>query len=375
MKAKHELNKPENVIQTKASIYYVVKGRKKSTNIEEEEYYEEFFADDNPIEARKKAFSYYQNYLSILKENKRLLLINGSYTFNEFSKSDNDFNSVELQKLGTCVTKYIPDTSFDRGVGLYMVVNNPIDYMNKKDIKNDRFLIHGVFNFGDTDIREMIEGVIREYGYYAQCRYDKSGNEEQIDFSRYAMGFGLYTIIYTPYDWFSNCYLFRKSQNSQIIRRLKCLQDTIKNGNLYKNAFETRLSKHKLIKIMASFLNSNGGTLFYGINESRCSELVFSKVKPDFFKKQMQAVLKNEFGFMSEKITISFIKVNLMTVAVFRVQNNGDECVFINENNTKKFFVRSKEGVEQIKDLKLLMDYCVNRKGNIKTIQNIIDRL
>ena len=376
MKAKHELDRTENVIETKASIYYLVKGRKKTTNTEDEEYYEEFFVDDDPIEARKKAFSYYLNYISILQEHRILQPTHCSYIINEFLKNDNRFNSIELQKLGTGPTNYKPNFCFDRGVGLYMVVNYPINYMNKKDKKNDRFLIHGAFNFVDADIKEMIEGVIREYGYYCQFKYNKLGYEEQIDFYRYAMGFGLYTIISTPYNWIFNWYLNRKSQNAKTIRRLKYLQNLINTGCLEKSAFETRLSKHKLIKIVASFLNSNGGTLFYGIDQiSRGSQNVFSKVKPDFFKTEMQKVLKNEFGYMSNRVSISFIEVNQKITAVFKVENKGNECIFINENNTKKFFVRSDKGIEQIKDPNLLMDYCVSRKSEDKTIDDILDML
>lgn len=375
MKAKHELDRPENVIETKASIYYVVKGRKKSKNTEDAEYYEEFFVDDNPIEARKKAFSYYQNYLTILQENNLLSKREFSESF-EFLNTDSDFESLELQVLGGMLVRYFNPSSFDKGVALYMVVKDPIDYMNKKDIKNDRFLIHGVFNFEDVDMREMIEGVIREYGYYSKGRYDKSGYEEQINFSNYAMGFGLYSMITTPYNWFANHYLDGKNKINKTAYRMKYLKEAVTKGSLDKYAFETRLSKHKLTKIMASFLNSKGGTLFYGIDEiNRCPEDVFKKIKPDFFKKEMKAVLKTQFGLISKQITIQFIKVNSKYVALFKVQSKGEECIFINENNTKKFFIRSKEGIEQIKDQNLLIDYCVNRKSKDKTIDDILDMI
>lgn len=375
MKAKHELGKPKNLIKKEASIYYVVKGRKKSKNTEVNEYYEEHFFDDNPIEARKKAFSYYQNYLSILQENNLLIKVESSVP-SELTENESEFNSFKIQALGTAHSKYSDSLCFDRGVALYMVINKPIQYMNKKDTKNERFLIHGIFNFQEADMREMIEGLIREYGYYSILNYDKVGHEEQIDFSNYALGFGKYSIIATPYNWLYNSYLKSKHQVNKSNKRLLFLQDRIKNGSLERNAFETRLSKHKLIKIIASFLNSNGGTLFYGINEyNRNAENVFKKIRTTFFKNQMQEVLKSEFGHLSKQITIQFIKVNSKYVAVFKVEIRAKENIFVTENNTKKFFIRTKNGIEQIKDQSLLLDYCINRKPRTSIIDDIIDMI
>jgi hypothetical protein len=331
MKTKKEFSQPENVIQNKPAIYYVVKGRKiMDDNQIGGEFFEATFVDENPIIAREQAFSFYQNYALVLAEHKLLFqkqLPDAMPYFNE------DFGGETLQKYSTADVTYPNSYLFDKGIAVFMVVEKPISYMNKIDKKGDRFLIHGIWNFDESDMKNMINGLIREYRYYTKRRNDLKNYLETIDFSDYiTKENSQYSIISTPFNWDFNYYLNKCREIQKTKNRLFLYKSRITKGPLEKNAFETRLDNNKFVRIIASFLNTNGGMLFFGINEQRRSSPVFEKVKPAVFKKEMNLLLLHKFDGMPNGISLNFIRVGANVVAVFTVTANYDTPFFLIEN-------------------------------------------
>ncbi len=377
MKAKIEFSKPENIIQSKAAICYVVRGRKLRNVISgEDEFFERFFFNEEPILAREQAFSFYQNYVLILEEHKLLFQIQlpTSVTF-----LNDDFGGIDIQNYSRATVRYDNSNSFDNGVAIYMVVEKPICYIDKTDKTGDRFLIHGIWNFDQTDMKNMIDGLIREYGYYAKLKNDLKNYAEIVDFSAYNFkGNSKYSIISTPFDWNFNYFLNEKRKVEKTKIRLQNYKYQIEKGSSDRNAFETRMDKNKLVRTIASFLNTNGGMLFYGINEFRQSENIFKKVKPAIFKKAIHLLLRQKFSVIASNIDLRFINVGVNVVGVFSVSSHRESPVFVKENNLNKFYIRNDNGIKLIKDPEEIYNYSMARNSRTTkttSIQDILDRL
>ena len=148
--------------------------------------------------------------------------------------------------------------------------------MGKTDKKGDNYLIHAVFNFEESDINNLIDGLIREYGYYTKHKQDIGNQIELINFSAYKYYGSLKnSILSIPFNWQFNPYILKQKEIQHTNKRNDKYKIQIKNGRLDKNAFETKLNDNKLLKIIASFLNTKGGNLFYGITETRVIKDVF----------------------------------------------------------------------------------------------------
>lgn len=374
MKTKKEFSNPVNVIQNKAAIYYVVKGRKiRGHNNAEEDFFETAFLHSDPIVAREQAFSFYQNYVSILDEHK-ILFQRQLPTAVTYLK--NIFGASTLQKYSTATVTYNNPALFDKGVAIYMVVQKPISYRSKTDKKGERFLIYGIWNFEQSDIINLIDGLCREYIYYKNFKYSINGYNEILDLSYYLKPNSKHPIISVPFDWKFNYFLKEKTKVIETSRRLENYKNQIATGRLDNNAFEIRLDKNKLISILASFLNSKGGMLFYGINEFKRPVDVFKKGNPGVFKREMQLLIRQKLPEVNNKIELNFIRVGGCMVAVFSVTPNGKNLVFVENNKTKKLYVRDKSGIKLIKSPEDTFIYLMAKElEHVKTVQEILDNL
>lgn len=371
METSKEFSKPENLIQKKSAIHYVVKGRrlqKDSSN--KPNYFEAFFFDENPILAREKAFSFYQNYATILEEHKLLFQKQLSLPFN-FSKYNCE--NSEIQKYSTADVKYQNPTLFDKGIAIYMITEKPISYMDKTDKKLDRHLIHGIWNFKENDMLAMINGLIREYGYYAKHKYETKNQTKAINLKSYRFqGLEDFSILSIPFDWHSNYYLKTNNQTIMQNRRISFYQSCIQKGTLARHAYETKLDNAKLIRIIASLINTSGGSLFYGINESRHSVSVFKKIQPSVFKKEVTLLLRQEFPLFSNLIQLRFLRVGVNIVAMFEVNTNREIPVFVAENKQKRFYIRDENGLVLMKDPEEITAYNLNHSLSPSSIQDIL---
>lgn len=225
MKTKEEFSKLKELIGEEVAIYYVVRGRKLNTEAgEESEYFEKIFFNEELITAREQAFSFYKNYVLILEENKLLFPTQSSNTVS-------DENAIQKYSSNN-VTFQNPEL-FDKGITLNMVVGNPISYMGKTDNKGDNYLIHGILNFEESDIKNMIDGVMREYGYYAKYKSNLKNQVELVDFSAYGNYGNLkYSILSTPFNWYFNPFTERETERINTNKRLKKYKLQIEKGSL-----------------------------------------------------------------------------------------------------------------------------------------------
>lgn len=362
--------------QLKPAIYYIVKGRLSDSNTKIP--FEEKFIHENPILAREQAFSFYKNYASILEEHQQLFY---KPLQCPFILANENFGGIDIQKYSVADVRYQNPKMFDKGIGIYMVVENPIDYMDKADIKNERFLIHGIWNFDNLDMQKLKDGLIREYGYYMSSRYEMNNCDEIVDFSvlenkkSLFVKPKLYTIISTPFNWNFNYFLNQNKMQLQKSKRLKTIQDKIKNGNLIRNAFLSSLNQEEIVQSVASLLNENGGFLFIGIDKYRKSINLFEEKKVNEVKNEIFMTLRKEFQEISNAIKISVYKVGLNTVLVYEIKKSKDKPVFIRDNHLKIFYRRNEFGSYKFNDPEEIVTYCIERNTKIIRLSDLLDQL
>jgi len=365
--------------KTRPAIYYVVKGRLSYSKATKSLMpFEEKFIHENPIIAREQAFSFYNNYAAILEEHQQLFSkpLKCPYLF-----SNEYFGGIAIQKYSVAEVKYAHPKMFDKGIAIYMVVQNPVNYKNKTDKKGDRFLIHGVWNFDKIDIKNLTNGLIREFGYYLSFKYNTKEYDEIIDFSvvdipkfKFVKP-KLYTILTTPFNWNFNYYLNENNVELQKSKRIQSIQNKIQSGNLINNEFLSTLNHEGIVRAIASLFNENGGFLFVGVNKYRKSINLFEETKINDFKNEIQMVLRREFKETIKEIKLSLYKVGTNVFLVFEVSRSHQKGIFLKENNLKVFYRRNNFGLYSYNDPEEILNYCVGRNVNLTTIQDILERL
>lgn len=110
--------------------------------------------------------------------------------------------------------------------------------------------------------------------------------------------------------------------------------------------------EHSAIKNLAAFLNSEGGTLFIGVDDDGnilgLEETDFASFKADNkkdeFVKHFDNLVQNYFGNnMVHKFKVEFETIDGKTIALIHIKDKATEPVFINnpeKNNQQEFYVR-----------------------------------
>lgn len=110
--------------------------------------------------------------------------------------------------------------------------------------------------------------------------------------------------------------------------------------------------EHSAIKNLAAFLNSEGGTLFIGVDDDGnilgLEKTDFASFKgdnkKDEFVKHFDNLIQNYFGNnMVHKFNVEFEVIDGKTIALIHIKDKATEPVFINnpeKNNQQEFYVR-----------------------------------
>lgn len=354
------------------AIHYVVKT---GFNPKTQKFSETVFSDKEPFLARKKAFEFMNNYVGILREN-RLIKNPNKIEQLPFEESDEDFYD-ELENYNQNFPVFTTPCHFPNGVNLYMVVNNPIDYMGVKDKKGNEYLIYSVVRFNSEKIRLMINGLKREYGYFQKFKFNDYDFSEVVDFRRFlSSGNTLqsfnYTCLKTPMDWHFHYYLEEKGKTDEVLFNM------IK-GSLKNNAFLTKISAKNIERELASLLNTTQkGYLFLGIDPiTRQAKSVFDPKSASDMIRVHKTLMESMFGTSSKFISIKSVKYQEQTILVYTVEKNPSLPIYVTtKNDKKKFFTRNENGLRQISDIEEIVDYCffyIGHKG--KGFQAILDIL
>jgi hypothetical protein len=334
------------------------------------------FTDKNPIIAREKAIDYYNGYIDTLLE--------PNLTHDEIQTKLRDKIKIDYDYIG----------SYFNGIGIFLIIDNPID----DDKIGEEYFIHG-FGFGiNGTSQSLMDSLNFEMNYYDHYNCDKKDYQIKVNYYE-AEADEVYeeTILKTPFDWtgYDVPYVSKdeiendnsvESQNVDLSYYVKYIEEgegnqiEFKSSLLsFKNGDKIGYSKHvvfKIVKAIASFLNSNGGILYIGVKDDKSilgldSDFSLTQSKEedpkDYFKKQVDYIIKNNFKPFATFIKGDFVEVDGKLIFVFIVEPSNTPVFIHNntdkdeKNHKKEFYVRL-TGASSIHyyDIEEIVDYCLN---------------
>jgi hypothetical protein len=373
----------------KAAIHYVVKAKLirliKGNEIDFLEF-EEKFESENPITAREKAFAHYQNFIDVLLEAKGKKYFSDRQARTELTSFIDPGTSTKV-KIGDKEIEF--SDSFGNGIGVFMVVDQPIEDKIFEDKIGEEFLIHGIgrISFSD-DPQSLMDALNHEYWYYEQLNYDTKNYKQNIDFYEYDIAeTEPNEILETPFDWTG----YDKPQEEDEIEEPSAgkientsLEQLIKNGESNQVEFKPTLLfnfssgkagigiKGIVAKAICAFLNSRGGFLFIGVTDKgeiqgleHDYKLADGKNPKDFFLLEFDQMLSHFLSFsVKSNVVGQFYELEGKEIFVVTVSPSNHRPVFLNGQTGKEFYVRGEASSQPLTDIEMIVNYCIDRWTN-----------
>lgn len=335
------INNQTSKNQKEPSIYYEVinKTRASDPNIIK-------FKNNDPIKAREEAFTFLEKEMRQFEVAHPKL---NKYFTDRFTFLNPNFGGQTLQKYHTNEMIFQEVIRKNMHYEIYLVAEHPIQYKTpKKDPEGQHFLIYSF----DTDKTELtINGLIREYHYYSQLKYNTKNYLHILFLGGVVADFEEVTpyIISTPIDWIKLKYAYsvisegKIKYSDQVMNRMEIL----KNNNAH---FTTQMNEKKWAKLVASFLNSESGIIVYGMDKSRNAHQLFNDINLNDFITEIDLLKQKYFPDNKDDITLQFVLVENIVVAVFKiVAHTYRSTVYVFIKNKKKLFIRNNNNVYQLK--------------------------
>jgi Putative DNA-binding domain len=349
------------------------KSKNHITGVEEVEFLEKEFVDDNPIQARISALSFFDNYIHSLIES--------------MGQSYDTFNDVKelLHPL------YQPNTKSHgfhdwlcKLLGVFVIFNQPI---SGDEVGED--MIHGMG--GNDEPLAILWALQRELEYYNHFNLDKGQLETSVNFYDIEdYDTQNYPILKTSFDWdgldVPPDNLSKEYSQSDIIERfINNGEDDIvefKSSLMYdfiNKKYSLKVIEKNAIAICA-FLNSKlGGFLLIGVRDDKTIqglkpdfELSNKENYQDYFRLQFTELLKRHFDPMIRNLVGSgFVEVNGKLIWLVSVSPSSTPSFlkqYKRDDETGKydkieyaFHYRSGPSSPEIKDKRELVNYCLER--------------
>lgn len=383
-----------------AEFHYEVRAKLIRKKNEKGEYefleVEEKFEDENPIEARRKAFRFYQNYVDVLLQAKGNSYKNHQQA-SEIIQSFWDSGTKEYNINGKKFN--LPDT-FDNGMAVIMVIAPPIKEGFDVSKEGHKLTLHGfgnLLNHMTYEDRFWFD-LAEEYEYYVKYGYNTQNEEKEVTFCSqedwYEAEEGEWpekkTILTTPYDWSGKDtpYWWREDDEEESEEEEnwspESLEEIISEGESnqveFKPAlvynFKTELGgigvKAHIAKAICAFLNSNGGLLLIGVSDngevlglSHDYSLAGDKEPKDFFKLEFDHMLKHFLpGSIMNQISTLTLTHEEKEVFIISVRPSARGPIFLNGQNGKEFYVRGEASSRHLYDPEDIANFCIEKWGN-----------
>ena len=388
----------------KAAIYYIVKSKlirriKQNGEIEFLEFQEKF-ENENPIISRTQAFNHLQSYIDVLLESKGKNYISDKQAREELKSFIDPSLNININKDDV---DFINSLSY--GIGVFMIINKPIDLEIPFSLIDKEICIHAIGEryFGNYDPDSIMSNLVEELEYYNHFNYETNELKTEIlfcDSNEWTEGYlgngewkdesyiepNFRTILKTPYDWtgLEKPYWWgapvEKVSKSieQLISEGEGNQTEFKPSLLYN--FKTKQAsigvKSIIAKAICSFLNSNGGFLFIGLNDQGIPQGLdydFSlSNKPnsrDFFQNEFDQMIEHFLSFSNKTyINGQFKELNGKEIFLVTVEPSKNRPIFLNtideeKKKIKQFWVRGNAGNRQLTDIEEIANYCMDKWG------------
>ena len=378
--------------------------------------------DENPLEARKVAFDYFDEYLSYLIELHRVKKVKGNYEITQPSFISEILDSAPSYKEGTdTFEEYwgkrrehsklidkLDNFSFREEISIFLVVTDEIIARNVLEAsENDEniemeFEIYKVASY-EIDKQSLVDNLeFYEHKLYKHFKIDISSIEKTV--YHYGVDFGesgediesgaKRKILDMPYEWdtledYNEIMLSVEKEESSndldietVISRGESHQVEFKPSLLYD--FNTQRAryfvKYIIAKTICSFLNSKGGFLFIGVSDNGDLKGIdhdyslFEGNKQDKIKLEVDSLISSFFGISKKPLIQVFIeRVKEIDLLVIYVEESS-KPVFLKKMNKvdgktefeKEFFIRMNASTHQVKDIEEIMDYTFNKEWKLK---------
>lgn len=135
----------------------------------------EKFCDEEPIEARTKAFKKFQSYVEVLLESKELRF----HSHEQVERELNSFVDSGERHFALNIPELEIDNDFDKGLFLYFIPNPDKKILTKENqvYYEEKYCIHLIDN-KKTDLRKyIINSLIFEFDYYGKHNFNTSDHE------------------------------------------------------------------------------------------------------------------------------------------------------------------------------------------------------
>lgn len=377
------------------------------------ELFTKVYSDDNPLNARMKAFTDVGDYVSLLEREKRISVDSlGNYyivqptsitnIIEDYGKIDN--NDEKIRRF----SKWIEDYEyFKEEISIYFVVNNHdiiqevLDDSASDEETQAGYLIYQIASYG-VDKQEIIDNLelaelelykyfdidfnnIRRTVYHYGLDYAESGEDIESGARR--------EILDTPMKWntldyYNLHYCEQEVQEApfeetividyeKIIERGESMTVEFKrtlNYNFEKRTWEGKHDKNYIIaKTICSFLNTEGGTLFIGVEDNGSIEglrndysLIKNGVPKDKLLLDLTSLIVTFFGNSKSPLINGFIEnVSGKDILIVEVLESPKPIFLIktiNEKEEKEFFVRIGPSTHQIRDIEKIVEYIEIKK-------------
>ncbi len=343
--------------------------------------FEERITGDDPIEARAKAFELYANYVAVLLNAK-------NKTFTTDKQATADLKCFADPGTTTKIRFAGRDIEFGdtvgNGLGVFWVVDKPLDNYIVEDHPGDEFLIHGIGGMGwANDPKSIMSSLVHEYWYHERTGTNFRPFKKTVSFYEYDIAQSEPNIILeTPFDWtgYNKPYsaMYQASMFSPAEQEF--LESLVRNGEISQVEFKpSLLFNHKtgkggisikgiIAKTICAFLNSNGGFLYIGItNKGDIQGLSFDyslsngKAPRDFFQLEYDQMLEH-FISISVKSNVSgqFLEMDGKELFVVTVLPSKHRPIFLNGQEGKEFFVRTETSSRHLSDIEEIANYCID---------------
>lgn len=358
---------------------------------------ETVFKDDDPLTNRAKAFADVEEYLSYLKEHNGVAINNqGNYTIAQPSMIREKIG--ELRKLNYYAALTEEYESYKESISIYLVLENEeiahrIEHLESEE---NPVLEHLIYKISSQDFDqqeiidnlEMIEldlyetldievGNLKEVVYHYGVDYAESGEDVESGAKR--------TILKVPFKWITlesyNEFQTRFNEEHQIdaidygsiIARGESNQIEFKPTLVYNFATGKGSIKVKYIiaKVICSFLNSNGGTLFIGVKDDGTVQgldydySLFETGHKDKVLLELDDLISRYFGSGRKPLVNGFIQeIEGKDILVIEVSSSGKPVFLKNQYNEvirKEFYIRMHASTRILEDVEEIVDYIVNQ--------------
>jgi hypothetical protein len=349
----------------KPAIYYVVQGRSTEND---SNYIEHCFMELNPLEARKRAFSYLEYYVQLLQQGKKIF-------FKEKDKVVED--EIKLEYINNYSVSFAENNFGLDGIAIYMVVNEPIEYMGKVDNVEDRFLIYSIQNLTEEKIENTKQSLIREYGYYIFSKIETFNYEDNLDIVSRKKTKMLnetiynYTIIKTPFDFYfakikiddSNLFCSKVAYDFKII-------------NLINTTFISKLDWHTIRIHITSLINTDGGNVYLGkyVN-GKIINCLHSKSITEITNLLKQNILPF-FPKNKNFISFRFVKINKVLIPIIIIKRYYNNYSFYDNITNNNFYYRTKNGLSIMNETEKIAEYVLkNGEYKLSDLNDILEQL